>query len=232
MTYSTWCTQLDAIMVLHSQLWWFFSQLRIAPWSLFPKHVRAATMTKSHTWSHSFRWNHYLRNSEIGATGIREMREKKNTPEIKVLNQKVKKKIRHNQKWLFERGREHEQREGKREREKQTPHWARSPPRGSSQDPDWDHDLSWRQMLNGLSHPGAPQNDSWSHPYPEVTQRLQYVWLYSLGTDLCLLLFVQHSRVVLQQLNRPPFFCLSSGEIVAAIKRGGCSKTTYLQTVH
>lgn len=48
----------------------FFSQLRPAPWSLFPKHVKAATEAKSHIWSHSFRSNHYLRNSEINATGL------------------------------------------------------------------------------------------------------------------------------------------------------------------
>ena len=31
--------------------------------------------------------------------------------------------------------------------------------RGARTHQPWDHDLSWSQMLNGLSHPGAP--DSW-----------------------------------------------------------------------
>ena len=41
-----------------------------------------------------------------------------------------------------------------REREKQTPRWAGSPMQGLIPGP-WDHDLSQRQMLNRLSHPGA-----------------------------------------------------------------------------
>ena len=41
--------------------------------------------------------------------------------------------------------------------EKQTPCWAESPTQGSIPGP-WDHDLSWRQTLNGLSHPGTPRN--------------------------------------------------------------------------
>ena len=39
---------------------------------------------------------------------------------------------------------------GQREREKQIPYLAGSLMQG------WDHDVSWRQMLNRLSHPGAP----------------------------------------------------------------------------
>ena len=39
-----------------------------------------------------------------------------------------------------------------REREKQVPCWARSLMWGSIPGP-WDHDQSWRQMLNWLSHP-------------------------------------------------------------------------------
>ena len=54
-----------------------------------------------------------------------------------------------------QREREHKQGEWEREREKQTPCWAGSPMWGSIPDP-WDHDLSQRQMLNHLSHPGAP----------------------------------------------------------------------------
>ena len=41
--------------------------------------------------------------------------------------------------------------EQQREKEKQTPHWAKSLIPGP-----WDHDLSRRQLLNQLSHPGAP----------------------------------------------------------------------------
>ena len=45
--------------------------------------------------------------------------------------------------------------EGQREREKQTPCWAGKSTRGWIPGP-WDHDLSWRQSLNWLSHPGGP----------------------------------------------------------------------------
>ena len=44
---------------------------------------------------------------------------------------------------------------GQREREKQTLCWAGSPILGWIPGPR-DHDLSYRQMLNWLSHPGAP----------------------------------------------------------------------------
>ena len=43
-----------------------------------------------------------------------------------------------------------------REKEEQVPHWTGSPMQGSVPGP-WDHDLSWRQTLNQLSHPGAPK---------------------------------------------------------------------------
>ena len=46
---------------------------------------------------------------------------------------------------------------GQREREKQTPPRSRKPMYGSIPGP-WDHDLSWRQTLNQLSHPGTPPN--------------------------------------------------------------------------
>ena len=49
--------------------------------------------------------------------------------------------------FIWERERGHKQ--GDRQREKQTPCGAGSPEL-------WDHDLSWRQTLNWLSHPGAP----------------------------------------------------------------------------
>ena len=57
--------------------------------------------------------------------------------------------------YLFETVRELEQGEGQREREKQTPHWAGSPMCGLIPGPQ-DHDLTWRQQVNQLSHPGAP----------------------------------------------------------------------------
>ena len=44
-----------------------------------------------------------------------------------------------------------------REREKQAFRWARSLMWDSIPGP-WNHDLSWRQMLNWLSHPGVPAN--------------------------------------------------------------------------
>ena len=49
----------------------------------------------------------------------------------------------------------HKQSEWQREREKQTPCWAGNPIRGSIPGP-WDHNLSQRQQLIRLSHPGAP----------------------------------------------------------------------------
>ena len=56
--------------------------------------------------------------------------------------------------YLRERERQHKQGEGQRQREKQTPHRAGNPMwdliPGSQ-----DHNLSQRQMLNRLSHPGA-----------------------------------------------------------------------------
>ena len=47
------------------------------------------------------------------------------------------------------------------EREKQAVCWAGSLTQGSIPGP-WDHDLSQRQMLNQLSHPGAPSVNSLS----------------------------------------------------------------------
>ena len=58
--------------------------------------------------------------------------------------------------YLFER--KQEARENKRrgvQRKKQTPRWAGSQMWGSIPGP-WDYDLSWRQLLNWLSHPGIP----------------------------------------------------------------------------
>ena len=68
------------------------------------------------------------------------------------------------------------------QREKQIPRWAKSPVQGSIPGP-WDHDLTWRQMLNWLSHPGTHkivilrvlflllmwmiQSNSVNHTYPK-----------------------------------------------------------------
>jgi len=60
------------------------------------------------------------------------------------------------QEWEREWERENASRGSKRQREKQAPHWARSPTWASISGP-WDHDLSQRQTLNGLSHPGIPE---------------------------------------------------------------------------
>ena len=57
---------------------------------------------------------------------------------------------------MTERTREHKEGEVQREREKQTPRWAGSPMWDLIPRP-WVHDLSWRQTLNQLSHPGAPE---------------------------------------------------------------------------
>ena len=48
--------------------------------------------------------------------------------------------------------------EGERENLTQAPHWAGSPMWDSIPGP-WDHDLSRRQVLNHLNHPGAPQEN-------------------------------------------------------------------------
>ena len=45
---------------------------------------------------------------------------------------------------------------GQRERDKQVPYWAGSPTQGWIPG-GWYHDLSQRQTLNWLSHPGTPQ---------------------------------------------------------------------------
>jgi len=44
---------------------------------------------------------------------------------------------------------------GEGQRERQTPRWAGGPVWDSVPGP-WGHDLSWRQTLDQLSHPGAP----------------------------------------------------------------------------
>ena len=53
---------------------------------------------------------------------------------------------------LFIYLREYEQGEGQMEREKQNPHWEGNSTWGSIPE-SWDHDLTWRQTLNWLSHP-------------------------------------------------------------------------------
>ena len=55
--------------------------------------------------------------------------------------------------FIYLRERDKAETGGKRQREKQTPQWAGSLMR--SIPGPWDHDLSRRQMLNQLSHPGA-----------------------------------------------------------------------------
>ena len=45
---------------------------------------------------------------------------------------------------------------GGEEEEKQASHWAGILTWGWIPEP-WDHDLTWRQKLNQLSHPGAPK---------------------------------------------------------------------------
>ena len=60
--------------------------------------------------------------------------------------------------FLYLRERKSTSRSGKQmEREKQTPHWAGSSMWNSIPGP-WDPNLSGRQMLNQLSHPGAQRN--------------------------------------------------------------------------
>ena len=58
--------------------------------------------------------------------------------------------------YLLEREpeREHKQWGKSKQREKQTPHRIGSPAQAHPR--PWDQDLSWRQMLNWLSHPRAP----------------------------------------------------------------------------
>ena len=57
--------------------------------------------------------------------------------------------------YLFEKESTEGEEEGEGEAEKQTPHWA-EPNVAGSQYPQ-DYDLSGGQMLNWLSHPGAPR---------------------------------------------------------------------------
>ena len=56
---------------------------------------------------------------------------------------------------LTQSKRESTSRRSWREREKQAFYWGGSPMQGLIPEP-WDHDLSWRQTLNQLSHPGSP----------------------------------------------------------------------------
>ena len=59
-------------------------------------------------------------------------------------------------------------------REKQAPPWAVSPMWGSILRP-WDHDLSWRQMFNWLSHPGSQR--SWLSLLMAIELHLPYMKL-------------------------------------------------------
>ena len=56
--------------------------------------------------------------------------------------------------FIWERERENRQGERQREREKQTPYWAGKPTQGLTPG-SWDHDLSRRESLHQLRHPGA-----------------------------------------------------------------------------
>ena len=83
--------------------------------------------------------------------------------------------------YLTERGGEHSMGSTRqREREKQAPCRARSPMMWGSIPGPWDHDLSQRQMLNQLNHPGAPtllvlivctQMGKYSNNWQEYEQR-------------------------------------------------------------
>ena len=73
--------------------------------------------------------------------------------------------------------REHEWGEEQGETGEQTPHWAGDLMRGSMWDlmpGPQDHDLSWRQTLNWLSHPGAPALDIF-----DVEVSLKYLWSFA-----------------------------------------------------
>ena len=58
---------------------------------------------------------------------------------------------------IYFRGRKEGVGEEQRERDKQTPCWAGSPIQGSILGPR-DHDPSWKQRLNWVSHPGVPSS--------------------------------------------------------------------------
>ena len=77
--------------------------------------------------------------------------------------------------WHRDTEREHEQREGQREREKQMPHWAGSPTPDSIPGPR-DHDLNRRQMLHQLSHPCAP-----AHTYKFTGQGVEWWFSGTMG---------------------------------------------------
>lgn len=65
----------------------------------------------------------------------------------------------------------------KGEDEKQTPHWAGSLMWGSISG-CWDHDPSGRQMLNPLSHPGAPRGNFQGRSLDrEHSERARWKWL-------------------------------------------------------
>ena len=57
--------------------------------------------------------------------------------------------------YLFERDSEREYERGEGQREKQTPYRVGSLMQDSIPGL-WDHDLSWSQLLNQMSHPGTP----------------------------------------------------------------------------
>ena len=59
--------------------------------------------------------------------------------------------------FIWERKNKRTSGKGQKEREKQTSPWAGTPTWGSIPGPQ-DHDLSWRQMFNQLSHPGTPRD--------------------------------------------------------------------------
>lgn len=60
------------------------------------------------------------------------------------------------------------------------------------------------------------------------SRRVQYLHLYSLGRDQCLLLMSPAQLGFPPAIEQATFFCLPSDEIPVRIERVGCSKTTYL----
>jgi len=75
--------------------------------------------------------------------------------------------------YLTEREREHKQ--GQEEREKQAPRCAESLTQGLIPGP-WDHDLSQRQPLHRLSHPGAP-GSFFFHRRCSISQHSRMFWM-------------------------------------------------------
>ena len=112
--------------------------------------------------------------------------------------------------------------EGQREREKQTPHWAGSLMQGLITGP-WDHDLSQRQTLNWLSHPGAPGNPFKPRLLSNTFCPRCGAGMFTTGWDWDLLLWNTCSACLLEGLGGgeydygAPTSSQASKEILAAI---------------